>query len=262
MISVSENRLHNAELAAPACVLNPMEADPQKCPVCTYCGDASPTTMDHIPPKCLFAKPRPALITVPCCLRCNREASKDDEYLRLMLISKHDAGDHPEARKLWSATQRSLERAPRSRFTQAFLESVMRIDMKSLGGIYLGSRPGYNVDLRRLDHVAGRVVKGLFFHHRRYRLPNEYEVVVYSEDGLRDAGEDGIRSLQAMVAVAKSEPPKVIGADVFKYWFVAAKDAQDATFWVLSFFDAVSFVCLTAPQDRLAAIRAGGTPNP
>lgn len=63
---------------------------------CIYCGREGPLTLDHIPPRALFAEPRPAdLITVPSCQPCNVGFSKDDEYLRLVLTLKHDSYPHP-----------------------------------------------------------------------------------------------------------------------------------------------------------------------
>lgn len=51
---------------------------------CYLCGSYKDLTRDHVPPKCLFPKPRPSdLLTLPCCYECNNSASDDDEYLRL-----------------------------------------------------------------------------------------------------------------------------------------------------------------------------------
>src|SRR5205823_1100030 len=49
---------------------------------CVYCG-ALATTRDHVPPANLFFTKPCNLITVPSCERCNRDASPDDENLRL-----------------------------------------------------------------------------------------------------------------------------------------------------------------------------------
>ena len=60
---------------------------------CVYCGERDATTEDHIPPKCLFGLPLPStLIKVPSCFQCN-STSRDDEYFRIALSSRHDI-DH------------------------------------------------------------------------------------------------------------------------------------------------------------------------
>jgi hypothetical protein len=64
-------------------------------PACVYCGERDATTMDHIPPRCLFDRQPATLIKVPSCFPCNNGASMDDEYFRTVLSFRHDV-DHPD----------------------------------------------------------------------------------------------------------------------------------------------------------------------
>ena len=49
---------------------------------CIYCAVEPGTSLDHVPPRNLFPKPRPAnLPAVPCCERCRRTQLLDDEFL-------------------------------------------------------------------------------------------------------------------------------------------------------------------------------------
>jgi hypothetical protein len=55
---------------------------------CYYCGQQD-TSKDHVPAKCFFpADPscRKQLISVPACARHNEAASKDDEYVRSLIV--------------------------------------------------------------------------------------------------------------------------------------------------------------------------------
>jgi hypothetical protein len=55
--------------------------------LCIYCQKNEATTVDHVPPKAMFPKPRPAnLITVPCCDPCNKSFKNDDEYFLIMSL--------------------------------------------------------------------------------------------------------------------------------------------------------------------------------
>lgn len=45
-------------------------------------------TVDHVPPQCLFLRPRVDLIDVPCCYVCNHSWHKDDEMLRTFASSQ------------------------------------------------------------------------------------------------------------------------------------------------------------------------------
>jgi hypothetical protein len=136
---------------------------------CVYCG-AESQTADHVPPRCLFEQPRPQLITVPCCRRCNEAASKDDEYFRLVLAVHHKAGDHPDARGVRDAAIRSLEKPRKRRFARAFMSTVRPVQVRTPGGLYVETG-AFNVDLGRLGNVMRRVVRGLFFHHHGWTCP-------------------------------------------------------------------------------------------
>lgn len=79
--------------------------------VCIYCGKTA-EDVDHVPPKCLFQKPRPSgLVKVPCCKKCNRRFGIDDEYFRDSLaLSTYEAAEPPELKTLHEAVRRSLLR--------------------------------------------------------------------------------------------------------------------------------------------------------
>jgi hypothetical protein len=62
---------------------------------CVYCGRRRQLTVDHVPPRNLFARPRPTLITVPSCAPCNTGASLDDEYFYSRIVMHLGAARHP-----------------------------------------------------------------------------------------------------------------------------------------------------------------------
>jgi hypothetical protein len=64
---------------------------------CVYCGEQRELTRDHVPPRCLFSKPRPSdLITVPCCAHCNGDFQKHDEYFRIAITTGIDLEKFPK----------------------------------------------------------------------------------------------------------------------------------------------------------------------
>jgi hypothetical protein len=69
-------------------------------PFCVYCGATENLTEDHVPPQCLFPKPRPRLIKVPACKACHAPTSKDDEYFRMGVCIR----GYPERKSLFHAT--------------------------------------------------------------------------------------------------------------------------------------------------------------
>ena len=54
--------------------------------ICSYCGINNPDTRDHVPSKILLDQPYPEnLPVVPCCSKCNRSFSLDEEYVACLL---------------------------------------------------------------------------------------------------------------------------------------------------------------------------------
>jgi hypothetical protein len=216
---------------------------------CIYCGGTKNITKDHIPPKGLFAVKPSNPITVPSCRDCNNGAAKDDEYFRLVIAARHDAGDHPDANQLGEKLVRSLENPLAPGLRRSFLARVKEVELFSRGGIYLGDTATYHVDLQRLSRVGQRVVRGLFYHESdRRRLRDTYEAVAWCEDGLKEIDPAMRAKLGGYCAAAQSRPPKVIGNDVFRYWFLRAEDDPDVTFWVMVFYGCVGFIGITAPE--------------
>src|SRR5687768_10631148 len=113
---------------------------------CVYCGQMRPLTVDHIPPRNLFAKPRPQLITVPACEECNGSASMDDEYFRLMLTSSFGADKHPDARDVMGTALRGLGKPEKRGFRDAFLSRLRQVELNTPSGFYLGRANAYQVD--------------------------------------------------------------------------------------------------------------------
>lgn len=70
---------------------------------CVYCGNITTLTQDEVIPKCLFSKPLPInLIKVRACSTCNnKEKSKDDEFLRDLLLSDMNAVKNETAKTLF-----------------------------------------------------------------------------------------------------------------------------------------------------------------
>ena len=213
--------------------------------MCVYCGSRKrKLTKDHIPPKCLFAKPLPQdLITVPCCLKCNKGASKDDEYFRSTLVFRRDAGEHAEAKRVVDSAVRSLQRPEARGFANSLLGNVSEFFFKNEHGVI---EPGasYHVDLERLDRVASRVVKGLFWKDYGKRLPDEYMVSSYNDSGIQHMDENQSGIVRSVLEAR----PKTVGNNVFRYWQRATPEDNYTTLWILLFYKNVYFLCFTLPN--------------
>ena len=78
-------------------------------PVCAFCGESfRGRTKDHVPPRGLFENnPKFQLLTVPACLKCNNNASKDDEYFRILAFD-YRAAELASVRDARDSTTRAL----------------------------------------------------------------------------------------------------------------------------------------------------------
>ena len=207
---------------------------------CVYCGSRKDLTKDHVPPKCLFATPPQNAITVPCCRRCNEDASKDDEYFRANLAGRRDVGDHPEASKVMEKAFRALHYPEAKGLKRSFLNNVDFFYFENeLGFIEPGA--AYSPDLERLSRVASRIVKGLFWHQTRERLPSYCEVDAAVVDQLRHFDEQ----LMNMCAEVLKEEPITLGNDVFNCWNKTTPEDKFTSLWILQFYSNIHFLCIT-----------------
>jgi len=109
---------------------------------CVICNELPATTDDHIPPKCIFAvRDRSNLLKLPTCVNCNNHSSKDDEYLRSVLISRVDVEENQSTNELRNALMRSLSNPDQPGFQKLYANSIGIKRVFTPAGLYLGNHP-------------------------------------------------------------------------------------------------------------------------
>ncbi|MEW5985907.1 MAG: hypothetical protein AB1791_04675 [Chloroflexota bacterium] len=218
---------------------------------CVYCDERKPLTDDHVPPKNLFAKPRPGnLITVPACAECNKGFERDDEYFRTMLVLWEKTGDHFGARRLADRVVKDLKRPEKVRFRSSIFHKARPVKLFTKSGLYDGETGLVEVDVLRLHRTVTRTVRGLFYHHAGHRLDDSYEVQI------RVSPMSGmILDLIIATLPGLSTTPEIIGDGVFKYWFQVSTRDEKVSTWVLMFFENLPFVCATVPRGFLGDLQ-------
>lgn len=215
--------------------------------ICTYCGESGKRTDDHIPPKNLFPDPKPSdLITVPCCEACNRDASLDDEYFRLVTVFRHDVAGHPAARARWPSVFRSLDKPQKLRFRTAFLRTLRPVRLRSRAGLHLGESGVFQTDVRRVSNVIDRITRGLYYHEFRKRLPRTTEVLVLSDVDLNDPEQ------LSMVQGFSGLPAKSVGEGVFSYRYIAPEEDSATTAWLFIFYENYAVISITLGSNLAA----------
>lgn len=222
--------------------------------VCVYCGDPADTE-DHVPPECLFPKPRPAdLIRVPSCKLCNNRASKDDEYFRLVMCMRRENGEHPAVSELFPAVRRSLEHPKKLGMQRAVAKQITRLLEQTPGGLIV-SVPAYHVDLVRVHRVLARITNGLFYHVFGRRLPAGVEARGFSAPNPQYESFDAQMKFQRLNANMSLFPAATVGDGVFSYQYWVNPNDPDITGWRLIFYKATLFMGATrrpASEQRTA----------
>lgn len=180
----------------------------------------------------------------------------DDEYFKTMMVLKDRAGSHPEAVAIRESVFRGLAKPKKTRFTRRILGSMRHVALRTPAGLHVGKSSGFDVDLARLDRVVARITRGLYWHHHGHvRLPNDHEVTVWPEDGLRRINSsDALHLRSTLVDPILNNPACSIGRDVLRYWY-ASGDRKHVTGWVLEFYGDVRFVAFTVPKTLSEANR-------
>ena len=225
--------------------------------ICTYCGKRGKVTDDHVPPRSLFAKPRPPLITVPACHQCHARTTKDDEYFTSHIALRQVSSGHDAA----SARERFIRslKHPRKRgWRKAFFRTVFEAPLVTPAGLYVGRRGGFEVDLTRIDVVVERTVRGLYLHHFGTRLPPDAEVRSFSEEGMKDLDSEALETLAPVVNPLMMAAVNDIGdGSTFRYQFQEVEGQPLGSAWLLTVYGATRFVVITLPRDLADELDAG-----
>jgi hypothetical protein len=66
--------------------------------------------------------------------------------------------------------------------------------------------------------VAARIIKGVFWAERGSRLPSDYDVIIYSTEGLRQLPQSVGLQLKSIVDTLLAREPRHVGGPQFLYW--------------------------------------------
>jgi hypothetical protein len=185
--------------------------------ICAYCGSIGELNSDHIPPRNLFPSPRQnTIITVPACVSCHYSTSKDDEYFRLKLCLRHDAGENPKARANWDSILRSLKRKEATGLRRSFYSDFRDVELQTPTGLYIGNRLAYHVDMTRIRKVVERIVRGLYFAEHCKPLGLDNEVRIYTNEDLRNESAEILGDLkQTILLPLAAIAPKILDNKAF-----------------------------------------------
>ncbi len=159
-------------------------------------------------------------------------------------------GNHPNAKSNRGTIFRSLNKPQATRFRKSFLSDIHTVQLRSRTGLYLKRKLAFNVNLKRICSVIERTVRGLFFYETKQRLHPDYDIVVHSDDTLREYPKELLKELQQTILIPLAQiPPKVIGDGVFSYRFHITNEDPFFSVWALTFYKQISFLAFTGPHN-------------
>ena len=166
---------------------------------------------------------------------------------------REDTPEYPEAKQLFESIMRGLSRPQSTGLRQAFLNRMYEVQRITPAGLYLGESPAYDVDLSRLDKVASRIIKGLFYHKMGKRLPNGYFAQAFSATGLINLTPEKQNQVKRAVDLLLNESFCEVGRrEIFVYWYLASSDDPCVTAWLLLSFQRTAFIGFTDLQHQLS----------
>jgi len=219
---------------------------------CIYCGSTENPTDDHIPPKNLFAKPRPNnLITVPSCKSCNNGFHLDDDYLQMIMQTGVKTSEHPELLKSKKPFIRGIHRKESAGFRQSILNNTSWNEVYTASGIYLGKALVQDVDWSRIKRVVGRIVKGLFYKEKGFTLSSDYVLEV---SPISTKTREDMEIITQILEPLARQRENIIGNKVFSYRFIFCEQNTHQTLWMLTFYENFFFLGSTFPEIQLKQI--------
>jgi len=206
-------------------------SNPRTGQLCVLCGERPATKGDgdHLPPQCIYPKPRPLGIPwnkVPACTPCNNAGSPDDEQFKLIIgISTGEFRENQQ--QVIDALAGTIK---------ANMRLARQVSMKHQRGY--GSRSGNAVveplvavpfDGKAYVRVIKRIVRGLYWQKSGEILSREAEIRVIPADFVNHELADQIRLL-----LSRAERVELNNA-TFVYKYLLEDDGS--SFWGLQFFE-------------------------
>lgn len=247
-----------------------MSSKKYKNKLCTYCWKQSDSA-DHVPPKAAFTVENRRLVKVPSCKKCNSGFSLDDEYLRMIVSMEEHLAERDDVKPIAEDFIRSLHLKEKQGFLESIQRSIHDVDRFTPTGLYADTAGAISLDNLRLQRIAERITKGLYYHERKSAIPTWAKVTArYSENYLSDAGNAG-SSYRLLAGYTLSRESRSLANGAFTYHFTLGEEfrhepeykADDLfTMWYLSLYDRFEFLCFTSSgrSSSIWDIRPDGGP--
>ena len=200
-----------------------------------YMCDAVATSVEHVPPKCLFPKQkdlpagvdlRKQLITVPACDEHNTHKSKNDEYLLYALVMSIPSNEVAKNQFLTKII-RAIEKNPA--LINQFLKDHKPVVVEDTVTSEVNNTIAVKIDTERLENELKDHTKALYFHHFKEKWLGKMHVYL---NFMLELNMEYAREINELIEnmdklsnlLFENEPYHGENPDVFKYQIVDGKE--------------------------------------
>ena len=155
-----------------------------------------------------------------------------------------------EAECLQGTVFRSLNRKESTGLKHEFINRIDRRPSFTPSGIFTGIKPVFDIDFSRLDRVVKRAIAGIIYKELGDRLPDSFDIDVFSTSGLNNLTPLFEENLKSKIDELLREPYVYIGNEsVFAFWRKYSGEDRYSSLWLLVFFQCTSFVGVVCPKE-------------
>jgi hypothetical protein len=166
----------------------------------------------------------------------------------MAMVLRADISSQPESSSLVDAIFRGWKRPHARRFGLGFWNTVGIAEVSTSAGVFLGHTPAFEVSNRRLARIYARIVRGLFFHERGFRIPDDYGVAVAL--WLEEKPEE-MRKLPRYFGGRPIQKIGKGGSPVFVYSWTPADHQPVVSLWLMQFYRRAVTVAEVLPLEVL-----------
>jgi len=221
----------------------------QKCYMCDNDG----TTVEHVPPQCFFPEKkdlphgvnlRRNLITVPSCIEHNTKKSKDDEYVRFIVVS-HIGNNLVAANLFLTKILRAIERRPA-------LRSVYNAETKAIVSDGVKAM-AFKVNTSRYNTTMQKIMRGLYFHHYGEQCSLKIMVQTPALLALKDCDPQMVinmkKTLMAKATSFLNESSDKYGDNPEVFYYQIHREVHESSLFVkMVFYEGVEVLGISHPS--------------
>lgn len=204
--------------------------------LCVICGVKKATTKDHVPPKSIFAKPRPSdLVTIPACHSCNVSGSVADEEFGAFVAMATTIKNNGSDKKLFH--QRVVKPLHHNkRLYRQIIDQSKAVTLVTPSGIIYDKAYQTHWNVEAHQKVMERTVRGLYFHHFSDILDKSTNFQIEAFETWPEE----------IINISKTLYQKSIGEEKLVYRFgKTMKNDYVATLWLFQFYQSHLVLVIT-----------------